>query len=355
MSDDRANALSVDLDHILTHTRELWEELRDQRLFITGGTGFFGCWLLESLVWANERLNLNATAQVLTRNVEAFRKKAPHLATNPAIQCYVGDVRSFGFPRGAFSHVIHLAPEARARVNTERPLEMLDTIVQGTRHTLDFAVACGARKFLLASSGAVYGRQPAGLSHIPEDYCGSPDQLDPTSSFGECKRMAELLCSIYKQDHGIEARIARCFAFVGPYLSLKVDFAVANFIRDGMRGGPIKVTGDGTPLRSYLYAADLAIWLWTILFRGESCRAYNVGSETAFTIAEVARIVAHCFGPRVAVQLAMVAPDRPHDRYVPSVKRARAELGLQQVLGLPESIRRTVESFVAHEVSTTLR
>ena len=103
------NPLAEDLDHILTHTRDLWEELRDQRIFITGGTGFFGCWLLESFAWANDKLNLNAEALVLTRNYEAFLKKAPHLATNPAIKFHIGDVKDFVFPEGKFSHLIHSA------------------------------------------------------------------------------------------------------------------------------------------------------------------------------------------------------------------------------------------------------
>ena len=179
-SNPQENPLKDDLDHILIHTEGLWEELRGKRIFITGGTGFVGCWLLESFAWANDKLNLNASALVLTRNYEAFQKKAPHLASHPAIKFHIGNVRSFSFPDGEFSHIIHAATEASAKLNDEDPLLMFDTIVEGTRHTLDFAVHCGAKKFLLTSSGAVYGKQPPDMTHIPEDYCGAPDPTNQT-------------------------------------------------------------------------------------------------------------------------------------------------------------------------------
>ena len=195
-------------------TRESYgEELRGQRIFITGGTGFFGCWLLESFAHANARLALDATAVVLSRNPDAFRQKALHLFGNPSIHFVSGDVRKFAFPEGEFSHVIHAGTTSSAPVP---PLEMLDTITAGTRRVLDFAVACGANKFLLTSSGAVYGKQPPDMTHIPETYTGAPDPADPNSAYGEGKRAAELLCAIYHQQHGLEAKIARCFAFVGP-------------------------------------------------------------------------------------------------------------------------------------------
>jgi nucleoside-diphosphate-sugar epimerase len=337
------NPLAEDLEHISSHTCNLWDEVRGQRLFITGGTGFFGVWLLESFVWANDILNLGATAVVLTRHPDAFNKKAPHLAHHPAIQLYQGDVRTFEFPDGEFSHHIHAATESSATLNDENPLLMLDTIVQGTRHALEFARQCGAQKFLLTSSGAVYGKQPPEMTHIPEEYVGAPDSTDPRAAYGEGKRVAELLCASYAKLFGIQTKIARCFAFVGPYLPLDIHFAIGNFIRDGLRGGPIEVKGDGTPYRSYLYAADLTIWLWTILFRGQTARPYNVGSAESLTIADLAERVSHVFTPQVEVQIAKVAQSgQPTERYVPDVTRAAKELNIHQWITPAESLQRTI-------------
>ena len=332
-----------DLEHVLGRTRDLWEELRGQRLFITGGTGFFGRWLLESLLWANDRLSLGLSALVLSRNPDAFREKAPRVAGHPAIQFHPGDVRSFEFPKGGFSHIIHAATEASARLNAEDPLTMFDTILDGTRRALEFACHCGAGKFLLTSSGAVYGRQPPEMARVPEDYAGAPDPIDSRSAYGEGKRAAETLCTLFSRQHGIEAKIARCFAFVGPHLPLDIHFAIGNFIRDGLKGGPIVVQGDGTPHRSYLYAADLTIWLLTILFRGHNGRSYNVGSEEGVSIAELAHLVAASCGPEVAV-IVRGKPDlsKAPERYVPSTERASRELGLVLWISLPAVIACTV-------------
>lgn len=337
------NPLAGDLDHILQHTEGLWDELRGKRIFITGGTGFVGCWLLESLLWADEQLKMNVEATILTRNPDAFVAKVPHIAANPAVQIWKGDVRSFNYPEGEFSHIIHAATEADAISNRDRPLEMLQTIVSGTERTLEFANQCKARKFLFLSSGAVYGQQPSNITHILEEYKGAPDPMDPLAAYHNGKRMAEHLCLQYGREFNLPVTIARCFAFVGPYLPLDRHYAIGNFIADGLKGGPIQVKGDGTPYRSYQYAADLAIWLWTILFNGEACRPYNIGSEDALTIAELAQTVAQAFSPPVQVKIAKSAvPNRPAERYVPSTQRSQNELNLRQPVGLPESLKRTI-------------
>lgn len=339
---DVRNPLADDLEHVLARTGDLWDGLRGARVFLTGGTGFFGCWLLETLLWANDRRALNASVVVLTRSAAGFRARVPRLAGHPAVTLQEGDVRTFAFMDGAFSHVVHAAVDASPPVTHADRLHVFDIIVEGTRRALEFAHRSGAGRFLLTSSGGVYGRQPADVTHMREEHAGGPDPADARHAGAEAKRAAETLCAVHGDGH-LQATIARCFAFVGPYLPLDAHLAAGNFIGDGLRGGPIRVTGDGTPHRSYLYASDLAIWLWTILLRGQTARPYNVGSAEAVTIADLAHLVANAFTPPMPVSIAGTAvPGARTDRYVPAVTRAETELGLRQTVSLPDGIRRTV-------------
>jgi len=339
------NRLSADLDLIASGTRGLWDELRGQRLFLTGGTGFFGCWLVESFCHINRSLGLNAEMTILTRNPSAFAKKCPHLASAPSVTLHIGDVRSFTFPDGQYRYIIHAATEARAKQATNAPLEMLSTIIEGTERVLQFAAAHGTRKFLLTSSGAVYGKQPGDLTHVPESFAGGPDPLIPANVYAEGKRLSELLCALYqKQQEGLECKIARCWAFCGPHLPLDEHFAIGNFIGDVLAGRPIQIQGDGTPRRSYLYAADLAIWLWTMLFRAPALMPFNVGSPHDVSILELAERVAANLNPQAEIRVARRATlEAPPVRYVPCVDRAREVLGVCENVSLDDAILRTAE------------
>lgn len=341
------NLLAADLDYVVESVSPFWQALRNQRIFITGGTGFFGCWLLESFIWATEKLGLNARATVLTRSSTVFQQKYPWLANHPAVDLCEGDVKNFIFPKENYSHIIHAATEVTAAsLYQTNPIQMLDTIIQGTAQTLAFAKHCGAARYLLVSSGAVYGKQPAELSHLSEDYTGRPKIEDIDSTYGMGKCIAEHLCYIYKKNYNIHTTIARCFTAVGPYLPLNAPFAIGNFLSDAMQNKPIIIKGDGTPLRSYLYMADLTIWLWQILFRGQSGRPYNVGSDSAISIAELAHFIAGIFSPqREVIIMRQSSLTRAPERYIPDTTRARSELGVSQKVSLEQAIHATLRWF----------
>lgn len=331
--------LKQDLEHVLNHAREDLGCLRGARLFVTGGTGFFGKWLVSSFIEANRALRLCASMVLLTRDPERFIQENPELTADPSISFCRGDVRSFDCPGGEFTHIIHGASGPGSQ-----PLEMFDILVGGTRRALQCAAQTGARRFLFLSSGAVYGPQPAAMTHIPETYGGGPDPLLPGSEYGEAKRVSELFCGLLSQADGFETSIARCFTFFGPHLPMNAKFAVGDFIGDALAKRPIRIQGDGTPYRSYLYAADLAVWLWALLVRGKNGRVYNVGSDEELTIAALAQTVAEAVDSRQGIQIAQQPkPGAAPLRYVPSIERAQTELGLALRIKLKEGIKRTLD------------
>lgn len=312
--------------------------LRGQHLFITGGTGFVGCWLLEALLWLDATHGLDLRLSVLSRQPERFRAAHPGLAMHPGLVLVQGDMHDLSGIAGRFDAVIHAATDVVAPA--AQPRAVFDAIVAGGREALALSRRCGATRFLLTSSGAVYGQQPAGLTHVPEDYPGAPLTTDARSAYGQAKRVVEWLSRCEAQAGGLQVQVARCFAFLGPYQPLDAQFAVANFLRDALREGPVLVGGDGSAVRSYLYAADLAVWLLTILVRGDGA-PYNVGSPQAIAIGELARRVSTVLtGADRSVVQGTPAPGALPQRYVPDVARARA-LGLDVYTPLDEALRRT--------------
>jgi dTDP-glucose 4,6-dehydratase len=213
---------------------------------------------------------------------------------------------------------------------------------------LDFAVAVKAKRFLLTSSGGAYGPQPRELEAIPEDYHGMPDPLVPENVYGISKRFAEHLCSLYGERHGLETIVARCFAFVGPDLPLDAHFAIGNFIRDAKERSEITVNGTGMPVRSYLYQDDLAEWLLTLLEKGRPFQAYNVGSDEAISIAELACLVRDLIAPGKAVCLKGIASadTAVRGRYVPDIAKVHGELGLRVTTSLASAIRMTARGII---------
>jgi dTDP-glucose 4,6-dehydratase len=313
-----------------------WQTLAGLSIFVTGGTGFVGKWLLATLLDADQTLGLDCRITVLSRDPAAFERAWPAMAG--LVNWIAGDVRDFPICSEHFDVIIHAATDVVSQVS---PNDVFLTCLDGTRRVLELASHCRASRLLLVSSGAIYGPLPSGMTHVPETYLGGPDPLLASSAYGEGKRVSEWLCAQASAD-GLEVKIARVFALVGPHLPLNKQFAIGNFLCAAMASEQIVIHGDGTPHRSYMYAAEMAAWLWAVLIKGEPSRAYNIGSDASISIRALAERVSLILNrkPNICVQQQAV-PGAESLRYVPDISRARHELRLPAPLELDEAILRT--------------
>ncbi len=332
--------IESDLDYLFAGLSESeWRYFDNKRIFLTGGSGFIGKWLLTGLLNATDRLSLRPDIVVLTRAPGSFIDTAPHLALHRAVTLHQGDVRYFSFPEGRFEIVIHAAT---AVAKPATAIETFSTCIDGTQRTLEFAANSNATDFLLTSSGAIYGPEAHRLDTIPENFLGGPDPLIASSAYGEGKRASEWLASTQGTDSGLQVKIARIFAQVGPYLPLEGHFAMGNFLRDALSGQDLTITGDGSPVRSYLHAADTTIWLLSMLIKGTPNRAWNVGGTEAVSIEGLANRIKSLLGCKAKIRILKPRDtlQRP-ERYVPDVSRALSELAVPSPRTLDDAIMQT--------------
>ncbi len=274
------------------------ERMKMLKMFMTGATGLVGQWL----IWMMKRDHPAIDITVLSRTPE----KNGHLS----VDFIKGNIRTFDFPAGHFDYIIHCA-------------------VGGTDRMIEMARQNDAA-MLYTSSGAVYGKQAKRHELIKETW---PVNLD--TDYALMKGQGELLC----MESGLDVKIARLFAFAGGGQPLDYHYAIGNFIRDGLKGGPIALAGGETIFRSYLHYLEMAQWLLSILFHGKPRHPYNVGSEIPVSIAQLAHDVAAEFGCDV---LKLPPLLNQNEWYIPSTERARTELGLVQHLFYPEVMRKMI-------------
>lgn len=345
-----------DLEHVTRLIAPCMSMWQGARILVTGASGFFGSWLVETFHHANQALALGAQLVGVGGPADDFPAKCPQLLGLDDVRMVRADARRFADDLQSqlpdwcdrVDAVIHAAVHVDSRTYDQQPLPTLETAVMGTWEALELARMAHARRFLFVSSGAIYGSQPTTTERIDEDHAATLDCADHRSAYAEGKRVGETLCAGYLRQHGVPVTIARPFAFVGPHLPLDRQFAIGNFIRDALAGGPVVVQSDGAPLRSYLYAADLAVWLWTILAKGTAGRPYNVGSENAISVRDVANLVARSSSPEVTVDVRRPPEPGPPPMYIPSTERARRELGLRETVNLEDAVMRTLAWHKGH-------
>jgi nucleoside-diphosphate-sugar epimerase len=309
------------------------KDLRDRTIFITGGTGIVGRSILDYINYSRIIHGDGVRVVVLSRNVDYFLEKFPNYARSTWLEYLVGDVESLPSPDRYYTDVIHAAADTHF---SGSGLIWMDQIVAGTRQALNYAKAAKAERFLLLSSGAIYGLQEDSKMRLFEDNVSAPSTTSLKSIYGQSKRMAEQLCVQFASECDLEVRIARLFAIINSHLPLPGSYAVTNFLYDANFSDAINVQGNKDSMRSYIDGRDMAHWLLTILLDGKKNTAYNVGSDIGISIYELASYVGHLYAPEKKIVCHQSLEDRK-SVYLPRIERC-GELGLKTSYSLEESL-----------------
>jgi dTDP-glucose 4,6-dehydratase len=330
----------ADLERVVDYLEVDWRLRSGETFLITGATGFVGSWMLESLLYAIHRLRLRARVIVSTRQPQLIWKRYRELMVQGVIDLHAGDLISAELPSDRVSHVVHLATSAP---DTRHPNHggffINDQIISD--RIAEFCIGRGVSSLLFSSSGAVYGKQGVLTAGLLESSLASPDLTNMRSAYGLGKRCSEYIFNCLSQSSSVSVVNARLFAFVGPRIPLSAGYAAGNFIRDAAQGNDIVIEGDGTPKRSYLYAGDLAIWLWRMAFAADKFETYNVGGEVVISINQLAESVIESLKSKSKIIIKNKTDKSEINDYYPDVSKAKMKLGLGGLTSLDFSIKKT--------------
>jgi dTDP-glucose 4,6-dehydratase len=332
-----------DAETVLEGRYERLRELREQHIFISGGTGMLGTWLLELIKVLNERYEFGLRATVISRNAEAFAVRWPHLGLQKWATYKDEDIRYLAeLPRDV-RFVIHAAALTDRRLFASQPSSVAETNSLGTLRIMRAAnLLEDLQRIVILSSGLIYGSQPWDTPQIDEEFAGALHCNDVSTVYAESKRFAEVMARCAISESKLPVVTLRPFAFVGPYQSLQLPWAVTDFIRDCFNGGPIRIMGDGTTVRSIMYASDFAFWVLAALANGGTRETLNVGSPNAIDLVSLAQLITQYFSPVPEILTRLGQTGHERSRLVPAIDRAATDLGLEITVPLPEAIQHTV-------------
>lgn len=323
--------IQSDLENISDFDPEMWNLLKNKRIFATGCTGFIGTWIIHSFLYVNKKYNLGAELYCLTRN------KKKNVDKFPGVFFIEGDIENFNFPSGEFEYFIHGATEVASYQQDTDHSALLNVSYVGTNRIIQFARTSACKKILFLSSGAAYGAQPLELYRLDESYMGAPDITKPKSTYGEAKRLGELL--LFNQS--VSATSARIFATCGPFLPQESTFAFSNFMDAVISNSNIKINSNGRTTRSYLYISDLTLWLWILLLKGRDKEIYNVGSEDEISISDLAQTIKNTLNSKVEIEI--LGQELDFNRFIPSNKKIRSEFKINNLVSLENGIKKSYE------------
>jgi nucleoside-diphosphate-sugar epimerase len=314
------------------------EKLKSSHILITGGTGFVGTWLTEMIIYLNEEFNFSITLYLLARNINPSKTYSEF----KYVHFIKSDVKSVKELPRTINYVIHAAGTPDSREHVSNSIKTIDTFYKGAQNILDLTSRLpNLIKIIHFSSNKIYGNN---YSRVPMDENNTTIiGYNNQDVYSESKRMSETLCKAYMSELHLPIIIVRPFAFIGPFQSLDKPWAVNNFIRDAILGGPIRILGNELTAKSYMYGSDLANYLLNILVMGKVGEVYNVGSSQPTTLIELATKIKNLINSEIEIKIRSSKDQYSKTSFdVPQISKIENELNIKPSFDIEEALRRTI-------------
>ncbi len=344
--------IGEDLDSIIK-CRLPWEKLAGKTVLISGVGGFIASYMAMALLRLNDTWTEKSIKVVgVARDGSKAMSRFSAFAGRDDLRILVQDIRDPVETGGKADYIIHAASQASPRYYGADPVGTLGANIFGTSNLLESARRNAAEAFLFFSSSEVYGRTAESGIPVKEDAYGYLDPLDIRSCYAESKRMGENMCISWSRQYGVPVKIVRPFHTYGPGLKLDDGRVFADFVSDVVHGRDLAVKGDGKAKRAFCYLSDAVAGFFTVLLKGESGEAYNVGNDRSeISIMGLAETLAGLFPEkRLRVIKNAETEDAGYirskvERSCPDIGKARS-LGWEPVIGIEEGFLRTIRSYL---------
>ncbi|MCD7723218.1 MAG: NAD-dependent epimerase/dehydratase family protein [Clostridiales bacterium] len=327
-----------------------FEKLCNKTVLVTGATGLLGSLAVKSLLTVEAQKHIGLKVIAWARSPEKANAVFAQYAKTGALAFAFGDITETPALAKKIDYIIHTASATSSKYFVSNPVETIGTALKGTENVLEIAKSRQAESVLYLSSLEVYGTPGGKADTVSEDDYGYIDPLSPRSSYSEGKRMAECLCASYAAEYGVNVKIARLAQTFGAGVEYNDGRVFAEFARCAIEKKDIVLHTPGNTVRSYCYTADAISALFTILFKGEKGRAYNVANRaTACSIKEMAQLVADTFkdseiGVKIEIPENIASFGYNPEMVIKIDPTCLEQLGWQPKFSLKDMYERTVRS-----------
>lgn len=318
--------------------------LKNKSVYISGGSGFVGKWLIEAINYLNQHHNFNVHVTALSRTIRQQGHLHPQVFNKKHIDLIETDIKGLTTINRDVSYVVHLAASPDNRDHSSDPVKVMNDIFVGTNKALDASTRLDKlTNFLHFSSGLVNGPMPFALDQLQEGNYLGLNCATTNTVYAEAKRSAETLAQGYRSLYKLPLTVLRPFAFIGPYQSIERPWAINNFIRDSLNAQPIRILGDEQTVRSYMYPSEMAYWSLLALANPQSGSVFNLGSSDGKNLRTIAQIVEKNFNNKNGIVTTSLQNTGLLTKFVPSTEKFESMYKVKRKLTTEQAIERAVQ------------